>query len=71
MRRTRLGAALDPAAADTVAVVYMMRGAFPHQHLLAEARRPLTHARPIGPVSPPTSQFCTRATPKTGPCRAR
>ncbi|MGK3110568.1 MobF family relaxase [Streptomyces sp. WAC05858] len=31
------------AAVDITAVVYVMRGAFRHQHLLAEARRHLTH----------------------------
>ncbi|MFJ5779937.1 MobF family relaxase [Streptomyces sp. NPDC093094] len=31
------------AAVDTVAVVYVMRGAFKRQHLLAEARRHLTY----------------------------
>ncbi|EDY48816.1 conserved hypothetical protein [Streptomyces clavuligerus] len=32
------------AAVDTVAVVYVMRGAFARRHLLAEARRHLAHA---------------------------
>ncbi len=32
------------AAVDTVAVVYVMRGAFAHHHLLAEARRHLSYA---------------------------
>ncbi|MFC8492938.1 MobF family relaxase [Streptomyces sp. NPDC057235] len=32
------------AAVDTVAVVYVMRGAFAHRHLLAEARRHLSYA---------------------------
>ncbi|MDX3772077.1 MULTISPECIES: MobF family relaxase [unclassified Streptomyces] len=31
------------AAVDTVAVVYVMRGAFKHRHLLAEARRHLSY----------------------------
>ncbi|WP_189135310.1 MobF family relaxase [Wenjunlia tyrosinilytica] len=31
------------AAVETVAVVYVMRGAFQHRHLLAEARRHLTY----------------------------
>ncbi|GGY11508.1 hypothetical protein GCM10010324_67840 [Streptomyces hiroshimensis] len=31
------------AAVDTVAVVYVMRGAFKRHHLLAEARRHLAH----------------------------
>ncbi|WP_411089222.1 hypothetical protein [Streptomyces sp. 061-3] len=31
------------AAVDTVAVVYVMRGAFQHRHLLAEARRHLSY----------------------------
>ncbi|WUX65380.1 relaxase domain-containing protein (plasmid) [Streptomyces sp. NBC_01431] len=31
------------AAVDTVAVVYVMRGAFQYRHLLAEARRHLSH----------------------------
>ncbi|MFJ6250672.1 MULTISPECIES: MobF family relaxase [unclassified Streptomyces] len=32
------------AAAETIAVVYVMRGAFAHRHLLAEARRHLSYA---------------------------
>ncbi|GAA3476029.1 hypothetical protein GCM10018966_005560 [Streptomyces yanii] len=32
------------AAVDTVAVVYVMRGAFQYRHLLAEARRHLSYA---------------------------
>ncbi|MEV4193335.1 conjugal transfer protein TraA, partial [Streptomyces toxytricini] len=31
------------AAAETIAVVYVMRGAFAHRHLLAEARRHLSY----------------------------
>jgi hypothetical protein len=31
------------AAVDITAVVYVMRGAFQHWHLLAEARRHLAH----------------------------
>ncbi|WP_351232270.1 MobF family relaxase [Streptomyces sp. NPDC002133] len=39
--RDRVQSAVDVAlaAVDTVAVVYVMRGAFQHRHLLAEARR--------------------------------
>lgn len=32
------------AAVETIAVVYVMRGAFAHRHLLAEARRHLSYA---------------------------
>ncbi|WP_443057853.1 hypothetical protein [Streptomyces sp. KLMMK] len=42
--RVRPAVGIALTAVDTVAVVYVMRGAFKRRHLLAEARRHLAYA---------------------------
>ncbi|MER7810372.1 MobF family relaxase [Streptomyces sp900116325] len=49
------------AAVDTVAVVYVMRGAFKHRHLLAEARRHLSYVLRGRPHQPSLDEQIVQA----------
>jgi hypothetical protein len=54
------------AAVDTVAVVYVMRGAIKRHHLLAEARRHLSYVLRADPTGPAwTNRSCKRSSTTT------
>ncbi|WP_308296901.1 relaxase domain-containing protein [Streptomyces sp. ISL-44] len=57
------------AAVDVAAVVYVMRGAFKHHHLLAEARRHLPTPCAAAPTSPAWTNRSSRRPSTTTPAR--